>query len=106
MTSGFGLVVRFNLRDEAAASAFDELVAQTLAGIEAHEPDTLAYIVHAIPDEPNARVFYELYVDRAAFDHHEEQPHTKHFLAERDQYMSGVEVTFLNAHAGKGPVNK
>lgn len=104
MSSGFGLVVRFRLRDEAAAAAFDELVAQTLPGIKAHEPGTLAYVVHAVPDEPTTRVFYELYEDRAAFDRHEEQPHTKHFLAEREQYLSGVEVTFLHAQAGKGPV--
>lgn len=35
---------------------------------------------------------------------HEAQPHTKRFLAEREQYLSGVEVTFLTAEAGKWPV--
>ncbi|WOI59693.1 putative quinol monooxygenase [Streptomyces fradiae] len=42
------------------------------------------------------RVFYELYADRAAFDAHEAQPHTKRFLAEREQCLAGVEVTFLD----------
>ncbi|MEY9876932.1 quinol monooxygenase YgiN [Streptacidiphilus sp. MAP12-33] len=104
MSSGFGLVVRFELHDEAAAEGFDELVSRTLPGIKAQEPGTLAYVVHAVPDEPNVRVFYELYADRAAFDAHEQQPHTKHFLAEREQYVSGLQVTFLQAQAGKGPV--
>ncbi|GLW53834.1 putative quinol monooxygenase [Kitasatospora phosalacinea] len=105
MINGFGLVVRFELRDDEAAVAFDELVEHTLAGIKALEPGTLAYVVHAVPDEPNVRVFYELYADRDAFDQHEQQPHTKHFLAQREQYLSGVDVTFLSATAGKGPVS-
>ncbi|MFK0291741.1 putative quinol monooxygenase [Streptomyces sp. NPDC090442] len=46
-------------------------------------------------------MFYELYADRAAFDAHEAQPHMKNFLAERDQYLSGVEVSFLDVNAGK-----
>jgi quinol monooxygenase YgiN len=104
MSSGFGLVVRFELRDADAAAGFDALVTQTAEGIKKHEPGTLAYVVHTVPDEPNVRVFYELYADRAAFKAHEEQPHTRHFLAEREQYLSGLEVTFLQAQAGKGPM--
>ncbi|AXI78289.1 putative quinol monooxygenase [Peterkaempfera bronchialis] len=105
MSSGFGLIVRFELRGDDSAAAFDELVSRTLAGITAHEPGTLAYVVHTVPDEPNVRIFYELYADRAAFEAHEQQPHTKHFLAEREQYLSGVQVTALRVQAGKGPVS-
>ncbi|MBF9066763.1 putative quinol monooxygenase [Streptacidiphilus fuscans] len=104
MSSGFGLVVRFELRDAEAGFAFDKLVAQTAEGIKKHEPGTLVYVVHSVPDEPNVRVFYELYADRAAFDAHEKQPHTLHFLAEREQYIRGLEVTFLQAEGGKGPM--
>ncbi|MEV1026972.1 antibiotic biosynthesis monooxygenase [Streptomyces sp. NPDC050264] len=101
MTEGFGLVVRFTLHDEEAASAFDELCARTLEGIKANEPGTLTYVTHTPEGEPLVRVFYELYADRAAFDAHETQPHTKYFLAERGQYLAGTEVTFLDAIAGK-----
>ncbi|GLV97335.1 antibiotic biosynthesis monooxygenase [Streptomyces lavendulae] len=101
MSDGFGLVVRFSLRDQEAAMAFDELCAITLEGIKTTEPETLTYVVHVPEGEPLVRVFYELYADRAAFDAHEAQPHTKHFLAEREQYLAGVEVAFLNAIAGK-----
>lgn len=104
MSRGFGLVVRFEMRDEDAARKFDQLVAQTTPEIERLESETLAYVVHSVPDEPLVRVFYELYADRSAFDFHEEQPHTKHFLAERQQYLSGVSVTFMQAESGKGPL--
>jgi quinol monooxygenase YgiN len=100
---GFALIVRFQLHDAVAAKGFDALVARTTPAIERLEPGTLAYVVHSVPDEPLARVFYELYADRAAFDAHEEQPHTRHFLAERQQYLSGVDVTFMHAEAGKVP---
>ncbi|MGC0330621.1 quinol monooxygenase YgiN [Streptomyces sp. SAI-170] len=106
MSEGFGLVVRFTLRDEKAAAEFDELCSRTLEGIKADEPGTLAYVTHTPEGEPLVRVFYELYTDRAAFDAHEEQPHTKHFLAEREQYLAGVEVTFLDAIAGKVAVQQ
>ncbi|MER5303240.1 antibiotic biosynthesis monooxygenase [Streptomyces lasiicapitis] len=106
MSEGFGLVVRFTMRDEQAARAFDALCASTLDGIKASEPGTLTYVTHVPDGEPLVRVFYELYADRAAFDAHEAQPHTKHFLAEREQYLAGVEVTFLDAIAGKVAVQQ
>ncbi|MER7001687.1 antibiotic biosynthesis monooxygenase [Dactylosporangium sp. NPDC000555] len=105
MSRGFALVVHFHLHDEKAAKGFDDLVSRTTPEIERHEPDTLAYVVHSVPDEPLTRVFYELYADRAAFDFHEQQPHTKHFLAERQQYLSGIDVTFMQAESGKGPMH-
>ncbi|MEU9718314.1 antibiotic biosynthesis monooxygenase [Streptomyces sp. NPDC047976] len=101
MSEGFGLVVRFSLRDQEAAKAFDELCAITLEGIKGAEPGTLTYVVHVPEGEPLVRVFYELYADRQAFDAHEAQPHTKHFLTQREQYLAGVEVMFLDAIAGK-----
>ncbi|MGW2837162.1 putative quinol monooxygenase [Streptomyces sp. NPDC001493] len=102
MTSGFGLVVRFNLRDAEAATAFDALVEETLKGIRAHEPSTLAYVVHTVADEPNTRLFYELYADRAAFDHHEQQGHTRHFLSEREKYVRDFDVTFVQTQGTAG----
>jgi quinol monooxygenase YgiN len=101
LSKGFGLVVRFTLTDAQAAEAFDALVEQTLEGIKTQEPGTLAYLVHTVPDEPLVRIFYELYADRAAFDTHEEQDHTRRFLAERRRYLASVTVTWLRAEAGK-----
>lgn len=101
--TGFGLVVRFTARHEEAVAAFDALVEDALEGIRAHEPGTLVYVSHADVDDPLVRVFYELYEDRAAFDRHEQQAHVRHFLAAREQYLTAVEVTFLNEVTGKRP---
>ncbi|KJY42999.1 antibiotic biosynthesis monooxygenase [Streptomyces sp. NRRL B-1568] len=101
MATGFGLVVRFTLRDAEAADAFDELVSRTLNGIRQHEPGTVVYVNHRVPEEPNVRVFYELYRDRAAFDAHEQQPHTKHFLEEREKFVTKTDVTFLEHIDGR-----
>jgi quinol monooxygenase YgiN len=97
----FALVVRFELKDDAAAVGFDGLVAETAAGI-AGEAGTQVYAVHGVVDEPLARVFYEVYRDRAAFEAHEAQAHTRRFLREREQYLAGVRVEFLTSGVGKG----
>lgn len=86
----YALLVRFTARDDVAAAAFDQLAAETLEGIQAKEPGTLVYVSHVPVDEPTVRVFYELYTDREAFARHEEQPHVRRFLVEREQYLAGT----------------
>lgn len=98
----FGLIVRFDVKDEECARDFDQLVAATCEGIRAAEPGTLIYATHTVDGAPLARVFYELYRDRAAFEEHERQPHIRRFLAERDRYLSGVRVEFLTPGPSKG----
>ena len=101
MTSHYGLSVRFTLKD-GAGEAFDQLVEETLTGIKASEPGTLVYVTHQVEGEPNQRIFYELYRDVDAFEAHEQQPHTRRFLAERAQYIASIEVDRLTLLAGKG----
>jgi quinol monooxygenase YgiN len=98
----FGLSVRFTCKDAASAEGFDALVAEAVPQIRQHETGTLIYAVHTVEGKPLQRVFYELYRDRDAFEAHESQPHTRRMLAEREQYLSGVEVDFLTLQAGKG----
>jgi quinol monooxygenase YgiN len=98
----FGLVVRFTCKDQASAEAFDRLVAATVDKIRTNEPGTLVYAVNRVDAEPLQRVFYELYRDRAAFDAHEDQEHTKKFLDEREQYLSATEVDWVTLLSGKG----
>jgi quinol monooxygenase YgiN len=98
----FGLVVRFELKDEASAKAFDGLVSETAPKIQSDEPGTLLYLVHEVEGAPLSRVFYELYRDREAFDAHESQEHVKHFLSERAQYLDSYGVELVSPTGGKG----
>ena len=100
----FGLSVRFTCKDADNAAGFDSLVAETVPQIRQHEPGTLIYAVHSVEGRPLERIFYELYRDRAAFDAHEEQGHTRRFLAEREQYLAAKTVDYLTLMIGKGTV--
>ncbi|WP_246011490.1 putative quinol monooxygenase [Nocardia mexicana] len=98
----YALVVKFDLQDSEKAAAFDRLVAETVRGITEHEPGTLVYSTHTVEGEPLSRIFYEVYRDREAFEEHERQPHTKHFLSKRADFTSAVRVEFLTPAAAKG----
>lgn len=100
MQHGFGLVVRFTVKDGNQA-AFDQLVTETVAKVQS-EPRTLVYACHRVNERPNQRIFYELYQDEDAFQEHEAQEHTKHFLAQREQYLEATEVDFLTLADSKG----
>jgi quinol monooxygenase YgiN len=101
-TQPFALVVHFTVR-VGSEVAFDELVAATAAGIRASEPGTLVYACHRVADAPRERIFYELYVNQEAFQAHEAQPHTRHFLAAREALLEATVVDFLSLADGKTP---
>jgi len=84
----FALVVRFEVLEDHLA-AFDALVAETLAGISANEPDTVIYVSHGRPDRSSERVFYECYLDDEAFNAHEASEPTRRFLLERQEHLAG-----------------
>jgi quinol monooxygenase YgiN len=98
----FGLSVRFTCLDAESAAGFDRLVEETVPEIRKHEAGTLVYAVHTVEGQPLQRIFYELYRDRGAFDAHEEQPHTRRFLADRERYLASVQADFLTLQVGKG----
>jgi quinol monooxygenase YgiN len=100
----FALVVHFKLFADAVEE-FDQLVERTVARIRTDEPGTLVYTSHRDADTPSVRVFYELYEDRAAFEHHEAQEHVRAFLTERERMVESFEVEFLDLKAGKAPLN-
>jgi quinol monooxygenase YgiN len=101
LARAFGLVVRFTV-EEGSEAEFDELVAATVVEIARHEPGTLLYVVHAVEGEPRVRIFYELYRDHDAFLAHEDQPHTRHFLAQRERLLDAVDVDRLTPTAYAG----
>lgn len=100
MSDMFGLVVKFTVKP-GHEEAFDELVRETLPGIQDREPGTLIYTCHRVRDAPSQWLFYELYRDREAFDTHEQEPHVRRFLAERGEHLERSEVDFLTFAAGK-----
>src|ERR1700712_961177 len=75
------LIVRFDLPDAAAAASFDDLLHDAVPDILASEPGTLTYTTHTVIDEPLARIFYEVYRDKAAHVDHEARAATSVFLS-------------------------
>ena len=100
----FALVVRFTVRP-GREEEFDDLVSRTAGGIREREPGTIVYACHRVDGAPRERIFYELYADRAAFDEHETQPHTRHFLADREPMLEATRVVFLDLAGGKTPLS-
>jgi quinol monooxygenase YgiN len=98
----YGLVVRFDLKD-GTGEAFDVLTREAVALIRDAEPGTLIYACHAVDGDADARVFYELYRDKDAFEEHERQEHVRRFHEKKAQYLSGEpRVEFLSLQLGKG----
>jgi quinol monooxygenase YgiN len=97
----FALFVRFDLKS-GAATDFDALVDELLPLVRSREPGTLVYVCTKDAGAPeSARLFFELYRDREAFDEHERQVHVKRFLAARDEFTADVRVEFLDPFDGK-----
>ena len=92
----FALAVRFDLPDSVAAAEFDQLVASAVPGIQAEEAGTLVYTPHRIDGAPLARLFYEVYADRAAHRAHEARPATVAFLGRVRELVSSVRVEMLD----------
>ena|SRR3712207_2522313 len=98
----FALVVRFDIRDEAAAHRFDALAEETVRLIGLREPGTLVYATHRVRDEPLARVFYEVYRDEDAFRAHEAAPHVVDFHRRKQPWVAAHRVEFLSPAAATG----
>lgn len=98
----FGLVARFKLRGEKVGD-FDRMTAQMIDAVRASEPTTLVYAAHEVEGQPTERLFYEVYRDRAGFEFHEGQEHTRRFLAAREEcFAAPPEVDFLALTLDKG----
>ena len=97
----FAIAVRFDLTDEDAARAFDDLTHEALVGITEREPGTLVYAVHTVDNAPLSRVFYEVYTSREAHAEHEANEHTQRLLSQVARLTTGVRAEFLSAPTGK-----
>ena len=66
------------------ADALAALLTEQCGVILGSEPGCLEYRVHRAADDPQAFLFYETYVDDAAFDAHRKSPHLAEYRKRRE----------------------
>ncbi len=80
---------------------FDRLSERVVEQVRADEPETLVYIVHAVPSAPMQRILYEVYRDRAAYEEHRHQPYVAKFDIDRRPYVLATNVIELGLQQAK-----
>jgi quinol monooxygenase YgiN len=96
----YGRILIFTLLDNRVAD-FDRFAEQAAEEVRTREPGTLVYVIHLVPNAPMQRIFYEIYRDREAFDHHERQPYMQRFVAERRSCVLATNVIELRLKYAK-----
>jgi quinol monooxygenase YgiN len=96
----FGQIAIYTLIEDRVAE-FDQLTERVVAKVRASEPDTLVFIVHAVPSAPMQRILYEVYRDRAAFERHQVQPYVAQFEDDRRPYVLATNVIELGLQQAK-----
>ena len=96
----FGQIAIYTLIEDRVGD-FDRLTKQVVRQVRAHEPDTLVYIVHAVPSAPMQRILYEVYSDRAAHEAHKRQPYVVAFEADRRPYVLATNIIELGLQQAK-----
>jgi len=96
----FGQIAIYTLLEDRVGD-FDRLTKQVVGQVRAHEPDTLVYIVHAVPSAPMQRILYEVYTDRAAYEAHKRQPYVAAFEADRRPYVLATNIIELGLQQAK-----
>jgi quinol monooxygenase YgiN len=96
----FGQIAIYTLLEDRVDD-FDRLTRQVVRQVRAHEPDTLVYIVHAVPSAPMQRILYEVYSDRAAYEAHKRQPYVAAFEADRRPYVLATNIIELGLQQAK-----
>jgi quinol monooxygenase YgiN len=96
----FGQIAIYTLLEDRVAD-FDRLIRKVVTQVREHEPDTLVYIVHAVPSAPMQRILYEVYSDRAAYEAHKRQPYVLAFEADRRPYVLATNIIELGLQQAK-----
>lgn len=65
--------------------ALATLLSEQAASVLGAEPGCLVYRVHRSTKDPELFLFYEMYVDDAAFDAHRKAPHLAAYRQRREQ---------------------
>jgi quinol monooxygenase YgiN len=96
----FGLIAIYTLVD-GQGEDFDRLAERTVEAVRRHEPDTLVFVVHTVPNAPLQRIFYEVYRDRMAYKEHRQRPQIEEFFAKHRPYVLATNVIELDLQYAK-----
>ncbi|HUA42324.1 MAG TPA: antibiotic biosynthesis monooxygenase [Streptosporangiaceae bacterium] len=96
----FGQIAIYTVLEDRV-DEFDQLTAQVVEQVRSREPDTLVFIVHAVPSAPMQRILYEVYRDREAYQWHIQQPYVRQFEADRRPYVLATNVIELGLQQAK-----
>lgn len=96
----FGQITIYTLVEERVAE-FDRLSEQVVDLVRGNEPDTLVYIVHAVPSAPTQRILYEVYRSRSAYRRHTQQSYIARYEADRRPYVLATNVVELGLQQAK-----
>ncbi len=96
----FGQIAIYTLLEDRVEE-FDKLVERVVQDVRPNEPDTLVYIVHAVPSAPMQRILYEVYRSREAYEWHRRQPYVAEFDAARRPYVLATNVIELGLQQAK-----
>jgi quinol monooxygenase YgiN len=96
----FGQITIYTLVDDRV-DAFDRITERVVEQVRRREPDTLVFIVHAVPSAPTERILYQVYRSRAAYQRHLAQPHVQQFDLDRRPYVLATNVVELGLQQAK-----
>jgi quinol monooxygenase YgiN len=96
----FGQIAIYTLLEDRVQE-FDQLTKRVVKQVRAQEPDTLVYIVHAVPSAPMQRILYEVYRDRDAYEAHRRQPYVLAFEADRRPFVLATNIIELGLQQAK-----
>jgi quinol monooxygenase YgiN len=100
-TAGFfGQIAIYTLIEDRVEE-FDQLTERVVEQVRSREPDTLVFIVHAVPSAPMQRILYEVYRDRGAYERHTEQPYVQQFAADRRPFVLATNIIELGLQQAK-----
>ncbi len=96
----FGQITIYTLI-EGRADEFDRLTEWVVGQVRAKEPDTLVYIVHAVPTAPMQRILYEVYRDRVAHEEHLSRGYVQTYADEQRPFVLATNVIELGLQQAK-----
>jgi quinol monooxygenase YgiN len=95
MSDGLVVLVEFRLKP-GSSQAFAELIDANARDSVANEPGCRRFDIATSASEPERLFLYEIYDDRAAFDHHVATPHFLRFKEASAELITGSTIHLLD----------